>query len=203
MKATLYYPVVMYDDSRFDYNGKLEGQEYADYLYSSFNQTNAALSRLQGRDMRIRNDSLYALRSMNGNSNNKTKRVNDIYTYLPVEVIIRDSEGDDEKIDNIISYYQSEEPFVIIVKFPNKVGELDEDIDSDLKFWARDTRKINSHPTLHPDAKFMALPTRDIRVVFGENSYAVLENCKILEKYGSWEYAILVQKITFTKKLDI
>lgn len=200
MKATLYYPVVSYDDSRFDYHGEISEQDYVSSLYNSFNQSNAVLSRLQGQNM---TGSIQALRSMNGKINNNSKRIDNIYKYLPVEVVIRDSDGDDEKIDNIISYYQSGEPFVLIIKFPNKVGELDEDIDSDLKFWVRDTRKVNMHPKLNADEKFLSLPTRDMRVMFGENSYAVFESCKILEKYGSWEYAILVQKVTFTKKLDI
>ena len=209
MQAKLYFPVPDYDDSRFEYKGQLGAQQYINSLYDSYNQGNAQLSKLrtyQGANNKFMftSSSMAMLQSSRSRQNRGVKKArDDFYKYVPVNVIIRNTQGDDESIDNLISYYQTGEPFAIIVKFPNKFSELDPDIDTELKYWAKDTAKINRAPRIHPEKKFMMLPSKNLRVEFGKDSYAVLRDVKISQKYGSWEYAFIVQEIIFTKQLDI
>ena len=208
MNATLYFPVPDYDDSRFEYHGDIgSGQAYANRLYDSYRQGSAQLSGLctyteNGR-ARFTSGSMGLLMGGHARSQPRRRPFENAMKYSPVNVVIMDSNGDDETIDNLIRYFQNNEPFPIIVKFPNKPSELDPDIDTELRYWHRDSVKINNERRVDEETRFRMLPTKDIRVDFGPDSHAVMSGVRLLQRYGSWEYAWLVMNITFTKELDL
>lgn len=171
MKATLYVPYIDYDvENGFSSNIELSGQNYIDFLNNNLENPYIQYEQLK-----------------------KSKENN--YSYHTASITLLDINSQDETIDNLLKYYQTGEMFINQFYFDN-IEQL-EDIYDDFKIWSRESYEINNSQKLTDDMKIASLPTKEFKISFGENSNAILTNCKLVERFTNRRYAVLVEKIIF------
>lgn len=129
--------------------------------------------------------------------NNKYKQ--QTYYYNECKCNVLDIRGNNCEIDELITYYQTKEEFVIILDIKNLSSNPD--VESDLKQWIQDSNKINNSYKLTDEEKIFNLPKKDFKLKFiNEGSTAVLRECKLFEYQGFGKFAILVKNIIFIRE---
>lgn len=179
MKAKLYIP---YNDcdlvNDFQANINFTEEEYVNYVNNAYKQSKLVMDGLS---------KVNTYEDMNF----KKQR----YKFYEADITLLDINTEDENIDNLIKYFQTGEMFIVQLYFDNI--EQMEEIDEEMRFWYRESEKINTSIKLSQDIKLKSLPTKNLKINFGDNSTAVLDECRLIERYSCKRYAILVQKITF------
>lgn len=193
MIATIYLPFLLYNEDVFHKKiNTYDYVSYADTLINDYNKNKDVVNDYMNSG--INNNSTAKF-----NANNQQNSFSDEeYTYCSSTVELTDIDGNSETIDNLLGYFRNKEAFYLFAKFNQ--DEMDEDVESELKMWERETNKINSYPQ-DEDWKIDNLPTKNLKISINNTAFADLKNCKIMEKYGVSEYAILVQEIIFTNSL--
>lgn len=123
---------------------------------------------------------------------------NDYYEYNEVKALITDINDNDLKASNILSYYESDEILVLILSI--NVETLNEDTESEIRSWIKDSMNINNNTNINDDLKILNLPKKNIKIDIN-NNILYMVNCKILDNYsdishGKIKFAILIEKIT-------
>ena len=198
MKVTLYLKLEGFDDGDFDISN--------DY-YKSDEDFFDAIDKENKKFSNVTKDALWHIE-------NKRRGIATTFENLPKsskfsknakennyksEAILLDEKGNDETVDNLIANCVSQDVVINIVKFNR--DSMDEEFEEDYNFWVEEHENINN--TKYKEALgevWENEPTRTFYVEFtnlaNETKYARFENCKILDKGDSDEYAILAEKIS-------
>ena len=82
--------------------------------------------------------------------------------------------------------------FVIIVDIPIK--NLEPDVESEIRFWVRDSMQINVHHEIPEGQRLEMLPTKDLKVRLGDVQ-GVLSKCRVINFEKPYRLTLLVEKI--------
>lgn len=194
MKSKLYMPYVDYDsDGFFDYNDEEYSKNYISLLYSEYNKYKDTIDDITRKSL----NGKVSMLGSRYNSNNAKKEFKTNYKYYEIETDLFDINEDSNIIDYLIENFQKQTMFPLLLKFNNLYNN--QDFESELKLWIRNTVKINNSKNIDEVEKFKILPSKDLKIITDRNSKAILEECKILDIFSIDEIAITVNKIKFIK----
>ena len=192
MNVTLYIELEGYDDGDFD-------------VSNDYYKSDEEFFDIMDKDVKKYSNAVYNAMSRDG-FNNSSAKFGNLYkttknakaNNYKSEAIIFDETGKDETVDNLIANCVSQDVVVNIIRFNR--DKMDDEFEEDFNFWIDDHNNINQYKDkLGEDKVWENEPTRNIKVEFinnaGETKYAMYVNCKVLEKEGNDEYAILAEKI--------
>lgn len=194
MIATLFVPYSNGDCvNGFQYEkGTISKQEYVRIMETEYEKYRDAIDETV-RTSFSRNMSINPFQKQN----NKYKQQTFYYNECNCNVL--NIKGDNCVIDELITYYQTKDEFIIILDIKNLTSNPD--VESDLKQWVRDSNKINHSGRLTDEEKIFNLPKKDFKLKFTkEGSTAILKECKLLEYQGFGKFAILVKNIIFIRE---
>lgn len=194
MIGTLFVPYSNGDCiNGFQYEkGTISKQEYIRIMESEYEKYRDAIDETV-RSSFSRNMSINPFQKQNNKYKQQT------FYYNECNCNILNIKGENCVIDELITYYQTKEEFIIILDIKNLTSNPD--VESDLKQWVRDSNKINNSMRLSEEEKIFNLPKKDFKVKFiNEGSTAILKGCKLLEYQGFGKFAILVKNIIFIRE---
>ena len=198
MEVTLYIELEGYDDGDFDISNDYYKSD--DDFFNAMDVENKKYSELVYNA--VSRDG-FNTKSAKFGSTYKTTKNAKVNNYKS-EAIILNENGEDETVDNLITNCVSQDVVVNIIKFNR--DKMDEEFEEDFNFWVDDHNNINQYKDkLGEDKVWENEPTRNLKVEFinnaGETKYAMYVNCKLLEKEGNDEYAILAEKMILIDNL--
>jgi hypothetical protein len=82
--------------------------------------------------------------------------------------------------------------FVMIVDIP--VKSLEPDVESEIRFWVRDSMQINVHHEIPEEQRLKMLPTKDLKVKLGDVQ-GVLVKCRVINFEKPYRLTLLVERI--------
>ena len=192
MLTNLIIPVQDTESAKFNYEGTLTREAYEDMVLDKFHRTDKQIDAFLHRD-RSR-DFSYDLPGQDGYG----EYYGDDDNEVEVQALLLDSSRNDFDEDFLFDKADDEEMFVLIVNI-NPEG-LDEDAESELKYWLDDSYRVLSDEDLDSETKLKALPPRDLKIVLSDGNKYTLKNSKIFEDYSDDKFplyfAIIVEKIT-------
>ena len=122
---------------------------------------------------------------------------------------IRGSNGYDITPSELDRLWANKEQFILFVYLNQSEVEKKPDLETDLKMWMTDSKKIMVSDRLSEEEKIFHLPKKDFKIDF-DKSHAILKNCKFAkimstsrDKFGKVpvnSFAMIVERIIFTKK---
>lgn len=120
------------------------------------------------------------------------------YYYANTPVVIKSINGGEITIDELIHYFQTEEPFIVIINMPYLGSEENADLASDIKGWCRECKRITESGKFSNAEQIAYLSKKTMKVRFDESkSSAVLRNCKMIQVVNNRTFAFIVEKIVF------
>lgn len=194
MQCKFYIPYSDYDAmTGFDAGIEMSEEEYTNYLNNYYQQNKLSMSEIMGggRGMSPQANMQYE-ETVKKNILAHTK-------YYEVSANLLDMNGKEQKIDDLIKYYQKNEMFINRVIFNDSISNSD--AYSEFRTWAIDSKRILDSNRLDENTKLLSLTPVDFKVSFGKDSNALLNSCKMLEMYTPNSFAILIKQIVFVKNL--
>lgn len=82
--------------------------------------------------------------------------------------------------------------FVAIVDIPIK--SLESDVESEIRFWVRDSMEINVHHEIPERERLKMLPMKDLKVKLGDFN-GVLSNCRVINYEKPYRLHLLVERV--------
>lgn len=201
MKCTLFIPYVYADPvNDFEHSGdELSDKKYIQILTKEYNEYKNDINNA------VYSSYLPQYQAFGrGLVSNNHRRIHHIYKqisyqYAQCECTLKQMNGEEETIDNLIRYFQTSEQFILIIQLMG--ANFDSDAETEFKMWIQESEHINTSNRLTEKEKLINLPKKDFKIAFSEaKSTAVLKECKLLEAYGKKRYAILIKEIIFVKE---
>lgn len=193
MLTNLIIPVQDTESAQFKYDGTLSREAYEDMVLDKFHKTDKQIDAFLHRD-RSR-DFVYDL--PNQNSYGEYYDENDD-NEVEVEALLLDSNKNNFDEDFLFDKADEEGMFVLIININSE--KIDEDAESEIKYWLDDSFRVLSDDSLDSETKLRALPPRDLKILLSDGNKYTLQNCKIFEDYSNDKYplyfATIVEKIT-------
>lgn len=120
------------------------------------------------------------------------------YYYANTPVNIRRIDNQEMTIDELIHYFQTGEPFILIVNTPFLGREEYADIATDVKGWCRECKRITESGKFTAEEQIAYLSKKTMKVKFDQSkSSAILRNCKMVQVVNNRTFAFLVEEIIF------
>lgn len=205
MKATIYLPYYsIYDDGYFDVSDDYykSDSDYVNAIASNVKNTrNAIVNYVENGATNVYKSSDGQIYKYDNKSQNDVNKV----SYAQCDAVIFNANGENESVDNFISEYVSKKPQLYIISL--NLDTSDEDFEQELNLWTKDHNELQKYSSAKGDEWILDNePVRDLRLEFlnnaNEKTYAVLKNCKIMEKQGIGRYVILVNQINLIDKIE-
>lgn len=135
------------------------------------------------------------------------QKENNVYTqqkyyFDESKVDIYNGASQEMTIDELIHYYQTREPFVIIINMyamtrPPEDGG-DPELETSMKGWSSEARKILSCNRFSDAEKIQYQTKKSLKLKFDSaQSQAILQNCKMIDIKNKTTFVFLVEKIIF------
>lgn len=118
--------------------------------------------------------------------------------FVGTKINLYDLNNQEPSIDILIHYYQTGEPFILMINMYH-LGDMElADLESDIKNWGRESRKIMNSKKFTEAEKITGLSKKDLKLKFDDaKSCAILKNCKMIEYINNRKFAFLVERIIF------
>ena len=199
MLTKITIPVPDTENGKFEFEGKLTREDFANMSYNQFLSTNNDMNRFTYNIS-------HGISNVGGRMRDYQERQNAesfaevIYNFHEAEVFIQNAKKKDIDEDFLLDHIDKGDMFILILNInPNT---LNGDAESELRFWISDSLGVHNDSEIDDKTKLKMLPTRWFFLNVGRKR-AVIENCKILQNYSSrkfpFNFAIIVEKITFEK----
>lgn len=162
-------------------------------LYESvYNSKKAAGGVFEGSDGKM-----YSVNQESGQGQGKV-------AYSACDGMLYDDTGEEDTVDRLISMFASQSRFVEMASFDGDT--MEEDFESELSLWLREHSRIASRVDEFGDEWVLAHePRRVIGVRFtnnaGEDVYAFLEDCMVMDVADGDSVILLVGRMTLTDKI--
>jgi hypothetical protein len=193
MLTNLIIPVQDTESAQFKYEGTLTRDAYEDMVLDRFRRTDKQIDAFLHRDKS--RDFSYDLHE---NNNYDEYYDGDDDNEVEVQALLLDSGRNNFDEEFLFDKADEEDMFVLIINI-NPEG-LDEDAESEIKYWLDDSYRVLGDEELDSETKLKALPPRDLKIVLSDGNKYTLNNCKIFEDYSDDRYplyfATIVEKIT-------
>lgn len=201
LTGKIYIPYMDYDPEHgFDADlGFTTRQQYVDYLMADYQRNKLSIVSNNGR-FSCSNPYINAMSpSERLHYEKKLRQTIERHTkYYEVPMEIRDMNGNEQAIDNLIRFYQTKEMFIARISF-NRSIQLEEAY-MEFRTWLSDSMKIMKSNRLDMEMKLNSLTPIDFKVSFGNDSNAILYESKLLEAYSMTSYSVLVKNIIFVNQ---
>lgn len=115
------------------------------------------------------------------------------YEYYDIECPIYNMRKDDMQPFELVKCRAEGLMFIVVIDIPIKT--LDSDVESELRFWIKDSMSINIHHEIPEAKRLEMLPTKNIKINMGGVS-GTLEKCKLINFETPFRISVLVNKMT-------
>jgi hypothetical protein len=124
--------------------------------------------------------------------------------YSSCNATLYDEEGEDDTVDGLITKFAKQESFIEMVEFD--LDSVEEEFESEMNMWSREHTKINSYLGKVGEAWVASKePKRNLKMHLknnaGEDVYALLENCKIMDNSERDNWILYVERISLIDKI--
>lgn len=197
MQVTLFVPYSNGDCVEgFKYDKPIDRNTYAKIMVNSYKKYR------DGVDTMMSNDMLGQNIARNYFTKERAKYKQQTFYYQPVECKVFDMDNRPENIDNLLSYYNSGEQFIVIMALLNlSSADPSGELESDVKSWVKESLKINKTNKMTEEEKIASLTKKSLKIRFKDSkSSAILRDCKMIEVYSRNKFALLVEKIELVKE---
>lgn len=188
MIGKLIIEVIDTENGVYDYGKEINDEEYGNRLLKHVNAT--------GRDI---NNMMY-----NGRVN-YNPYAREVADYKDVDFLANDSECEalfldqnrkDVESEYFLKHVDDGKMFITLINVnPNS---LENDAESELKFWIDDSKKILDDEDLTDEIKLKHLPTRNLKMKINDEVF-ILKNNKIIQDFSNDKYkffiGVIVMKI--------
>ena len=203
MDITLYLECEKEEYLDNNYENYYTENSYVKALEDSYNQTKDAIYESMNNGftdvLKQRNNSLNTFNMFN----NKSSVINEKHHYTTCNASLYNENGESENTDSLVKYMLDEDVFICIIDV--KLDSSEEEFETEFKMWVNTHDKINSSNT-NDEWKLANEPKRDLKIKFTNNintdSFALLQNCKIIDYINGKGYAILIERISFIKDIN-
>ena len=179
------------ESSKFEFSGTLTRESYESMVLDHFHKTNNQIDEFMHRDR----GSNFAY---NLPENGEYYEGEDTDNEVEVQALLLDSNKRNFDEDYLFDMVDQEKMFILNVNVNPE--ELDDDAESEIKYWLEDSSRVFNDDDLDKRTKLEALPTRNLKIVLSDGNKYTLQNCKIFEDYSDEKYpiyfAMIVEKIT-------
>lgn len=114
------------------------------------------------------------------------------WEYYEVSCPIMNMRKNELQPEELIKCRMERLMFVIIVDIPNSI---DSDVESELKFWIRDSMEINVHHEIPDHERLKMLPTKDLRIKVGDVE-GTLVKCRVIDYQKPFRVMLMVEEFT-------
>jgi len=205
MEVTLYLPYYDYNDDAFNASEDYYSDgEYANAIADDYNKNkdivyNSMVDFKEGRGgvFSGADGQTYKL-------GQKTSQNEDKVAYSSCKATLYDEEGEDDTVDGLITKFAKQESFIEMVEFD--LDSVEEEFESEMNMWSREHTKINSYLGRVGEAWVASKePKRNVKMHLknnaGEDVYALLENCKIMDSSERDNWILYVERISLIDKI--
>lgn len=189
MTTNILIPILEYNN-KFD-SPDIDSNQYIKMLNDNYYESYHDIDNYMTNG--IKNNTFhYRYNNISNYNDNKN-----IYNYISILCQINDINNKDISKDTFYQYKNTGEMFVLILNFID--NNIDEDVESELILWIKDSININTNNLINDDDKIFYLPKKNLKININD-SELLLKDCKILDNYGNinkgiFNFAILVEKI--------
>lgn len=198
MDITLYVPYSYASPIKdFQYNGKeITPEEYSERMISSYKKYKKCIDEVNMN--RAWGQNVAALGYQKEAVN--IKQLSYYYEEMKARMVFPDNS--DVTIDELIEYFQTGEPFIVNINMPYLGNEKYADVESEVKSWAKECRKINALDDISDEEKVTYFSKKDLKIKFDNaKSTAILKDCKMIEYINNRTFTFLVGEIIFVKEI--
>jgi len=205
MEVTLYLPYYDYNDDAFNASEEYYGDgEYANAVADEFNKNkdvvyNSMLDYKEGRGGVFSGTDGQAYKF-----GQKTSQSEDKVSYSSCKAVLYNEDGEGDTVDGIITKFAKQSSFIEMVEFD--LDSVEEEFESEMNVWEREHNKINAYRSKAGDEWVASKePKRNLKMCFknnaGEDTYALLENCKIMDDFERDNWILYVERISLIDKI--
>lgn len=208
MKVTLYLPYYDYNDGDFDVSNDYykSNEDYFNAMQQNVQQTRSAV--IDSMSNYMNGGSMRDYQTSDGQTyrfGQQTSQNEDKVAYMQCEATLYNEEGKDEKVDEFIEDYVSNDVQLYILNLD--LDSSEEDFEQRLICGQLNTITSKSILILRVMTGILDNePKRNIKLKFinnaNEEKFAELVNCKIMEKQGMNIYVVLAEEIKLIEKIQ-
>lgn len=129
----------------------------------------------------------YGILEHNSKTIDKTK-----YEYYDIDCPIYNMRKGDMQPFELVKCRAEGLMFIMIIDVPIKL--VDSDVESELRFWIKDSMSINIHHEIPDEKRLEMLPTKELKVKMGDVE-GVLSKCRLINFENPFRLTILVDKM--------
>ncbi|MBP5723039.1 MAG: hypothetical protein J6X18_05635 [Bacteroidales bacterium] len=189
------------------------GDPKVDFRYSGAELTEQKYSRMMVDTYNRYKDGVYDMFMNNRLGTNiasyEMEKENNVYTqqkfyFEESKVDIYNGASQEMTIDELIHYYQTREPFVIIINMYGMVRDPedggDPELETSMKGWSSEALKILRCNRFSDAEKIQYQSKKSLKLKFDKaQSQAILQNCKMIDVKNKTTFVFLVEKIIFVR----
>lgn len=199
MEATLYLPYYDYNDGAFDVSNDYYGsEEYSQKALEDYNQNKDIVYNSM---MDFKNGSQNVFMGTDGQTykfGQKTSQNEEKVAYSSCNCTLYNGDGQEETVDELITHFAKQESFVAIFELDMDTSE--EEFETELSLWSKEHSNINEYKEKSGEEwAWVNEPKRNVKMKFinngNETIYAILENCKIMDRMEYNMFVVYVEKI--------
>jgi hypothetical protein len=118
--------------------------------------------------------------------------------YSSCDGIVYDENGNDDTVDNLITHFVDQKPFIEMLEFDDNTSE--EEFIAEVSLWVKEHNAINKYKDYKGEEwAWVKEPKRNVKMHFvnkaGEDIYAILENCKIMDIVDDNSMIVFIEKL--------
>jgi hypothetical protein len=205
MEVTLYLPYYDYNDDAFSASEDYYSDgEYANAIADDYNRNKDIVYNSMVDFKEGRGGVFSGADGQTYKFGQKTSQNEEKVAYSSCNATLYDEEGDDDTVDGLITKFAKQESFIEMVEFD--LDSVEEEFESEMNMWSREHTKINSYLGKVGEAWVASKePKRNLKMHLknnaGEDVYALLENCKIMDNSERDNWILYVERISLIDKI--
>jgi len=205
MEVTLYLPYYDYNDDAFSASEDYYSDgEYANAIADDYNRNKDIVYNSMVDFKEGRGGVFSGADGQTYKFGQKTSQDEEKVAYSSCNATLYNEEGDDDTVDGLITKFAKQESFIEMVEFD--LDSVEEEFESEMNMWSREHTKINSYLGKVGEAWVASKePKRNLKMHLknnaGEDVYALLENCKIMDNSERDNWILYVERISLIDKI--
>jgi hypothetical protein len=205
MEVTLYLPYYDYNDDAFNASEDYYSDgEYANAIADDYNRNKDIVYNSMVDFKEGRGGVFSGADGQTYKFGQKTSQNEEKVAYSSCNATLYDEEGEDDTVDGLITKFAKQESFIEMVEFD--LDSVEEEFESEMNMWSREHTKINSYLGKVGEAWVASKePKRNLKMHLknnaGEDVYALLENCKIMDNSERDNWILYVERISLIDKI--
>ena len=160
-----------------------DGMTYAEYDRKLMEEFNNFISVFNGKS--------YLNKKYGISEVQAPKKDNIKYEYYHINCPIFNMRKNDMQVFELTKCRAEGLMFIMIVDIP--IGTLESDIESELRFWVKDSMSINIHHEIPDNKRLEMLPTKNIKIKMGDFE-GELKGCRVINYEKPFRLTLLVEK---------